>query len=181
VLPQDTATELSHIKCNCADRQGSIGCCYGCFQVPDHLNCMILNAFSWQGQKARRLWCRPCFLHSTFSSCRTISTRSMLGPACRACVTEGALGLHEPVGHAGMCCQASYMPCSHYRSASRSKAAWWADVNLTSVQRSDGAPDEGRFGFADALLTIGSQRTTQVKHKFNAKVPQVVAPEPPPR
>ena len=103
------------------------------------------------------------------------------GPAYRACVTEGALGLHEPVGHAGMCCQASYMPCSHYRSASRSKAAWWADVNLTSVQRSDRAPDEGRFGFADALPTIGSQRNTQVKRKFNAKVPQVVTQEPPPR
>jgi hypothetical protein len=103
------------------------------------------------------------------------------GPACRACVTEGALGLHEPVGHAGMCCQASYMPCSHYRSASRSKAAWWAVANLTSIQRSDRAPDEVRFGFADAVLSIGSQRTTQVKHDFNAKVPQVVAPEPPPR
>lgn len=103
------------------------------------------------------------------------------GPAYRACVTEGVLALHEPVGHAGMCCQASYTPCSHYRSASRSKAAWWADVNLTSVQRSDRAQDEARFGFADAVLTIGSQRTTQVKREFNTKVPQVVAQEPPPR
>lgn len=57
----------------------------------------------------------------------------------------------------------------------------WADVNLTSGQRSDRAQDEARFGFANAVLTIGSQRTTQVKREFNTKVPQVVAREPPPR
>jgi hypothetical protein len=81
VLLQETSTELRRVKCNCADRQKSIGCCCGCFQVPDHLNCMILNAISWQGQKARRLWSWPCLLHTVLSSCRTISTRSMLGPS----------------------------------------------------------------------------------------------------
>jgi hypothetical protein len=54
-------------------------------------------------------------------------------------------------------------------------------VNLTSVQRSDRASDEGRFGFDDAIVAIGSQRTTQVKHELSTKVPHVVAQEPPPR
>jgi len=54
-------------------------------------------------------------------------------------------------------------------------------VNLTSVKRSDRAPDEGRFDFADAFVAIGRQRTTQVKREHNTRVPQVVAQEPPPR
>lgn len=54
-------------------------------------------------------------------------------------------------------------------------------INLTSVQRSDRAPDQGRSGRADAIVAIGSGRTTQVKRKLDAKVPQVVAQEPPPR
>jgi hypothetical protein len=54
-------------------------------------------------------------------------------------------------------------------------------VNLTSVQSSDRAADEGRFGFADAIVAIGSQHNTQVKHELSTKVPHVVAQEPPPR
>jgi hypothetical protein len=80
-----------------------------------------------------------------------------------------------------MCCQASYTPAATTDLRAPSEAAWWMSVNLTSVQRSDRASDEGRFGFADAIVAIGSQRTTQVKQGLSTKVPHVVAQEPPPR
>lgn len=39
-------------------------------------------------------------------------------------------------------------------------SAWWADVNLTSVQSPDRAPDPEGFGFADGNFAIGARRTT---------------------
>lgn len=80
-----------------------------------------------------------------------------------------------------MCCQASYMRCSHYRSVADLEAAWWTSVNLTTVSRPDCDQDGRRFDSGDAFFTIGSQRTTKVKRELNAKVPHVVAQEPPPR
>jgi len=121
---------------------------------------MILNAIFWQGQKARRLWCRRCFLHSLVSSCRAISRRSMLGSSLSSLCNRRCSWITRASRARRYVLSSVIYACSHYRSVGRWKAAWWMSVNLTSVQRSDRAPDEGRSGLADSIVAIGSQRTT---------------------
>lgn len=168
--------------CGFGDRQGSIGLLPRLLPGTRSFDCMIPNAFSWSGQKARKDCCQSRFPQSLASSCRIIiSTRPMLKLSPANLCSRKCFWITRASRARRYVLSSVIYACSHYRSVGRRKAAWWMSVNLTSVQRSDRAPDQGRFGRADAFLAIGSRRTTQVKRELDAKVPQVVAQEPPPR
>jgi hypothetical protein len=83
-----------------------------------------------------------------------------------------------------MCCQASYMRCSHYRSVVDSRASRphggrvsisrWPDVAIVLEIQGDSVSP------MPFTPLPGSRRTTKVKRELGAEVPQAVAREPPP-